>query len=350
MFSSPRVRLGLVLLLMCCAFVFAADAKAQSFPEKPKIGFLMDSLKVERWQTDFASFEKRAQELGAVVVMEDSDGNDDLQLQQAQKLLDAHVKALVIVPHDTVKAVRIVELAKSKGVPVLSYERLIRDSGVDFFVGVDAVAIGGLQATALSTVAPKGNYILLEGSPTDPNSHLMLQGQKKILQPLVDRGAIKIIAEVWCPNWDPTEAYTRISEVFAKNPGQVAAIVASNDGTAGGAIQALEEKKLDGKVAVSGQDADLAAIIRILKGTQSMTVYKPIGSIAAQAADAAVALANGKKPAASGTVSNGKRNVPSFLGPIITVNKDNISQTVIKDGFQNLATIKKSLPPEQWPK
>ncbi len=349
MFSSPRVRLGLVLFI-CCVFVFAAGASAQSSPEKPKIGFLMDSLKVERWQTDFQSFEKRARELGADVVLEDSDGNDDLQLKQAQKLLDAHVKTLVIVPHDTVKAVRIVELAKSKGVPVLSYERLIRDSDVDFFVGVDAVAIGGLQATALSTAAPKGNYVLLEGSPTDPNSHLMLQGQKKILQPFVDRGDIKIIAEVWCPDWNPSEAYTRVTEVLSKNHDPIAAIVASNDGTAGGAIQALEENKLDGKVAVSGQDADLAAIIRILKGTQSMTVYKPIASIAAQAADAAVALANGKQPAASGTVSNGKRDVPSFLGPIIVVKKENISQTVIKDDFQNLATIKKSLPPEQWPK
>lgn len=350
MFSLPRVRLALVLLIPCSAFAFAANVSAQSSLEKPKIGFLMDSLKVERWQTDFASFDKRAQELGAQVVMEDSDGDDDLQFKQAQKLLETHVKALVVVPHDAEKAVRIVELAKSKGVPVLSYERLIRNSDVDFFVGVDAVAIGGLQASALSTVAPKGNYVLLEGSPTDPNSHLMLQGQKKNLQPLVDRGDIKIIAEVWCPNWDPTEAYIRISEVLAKNPGQVAAIVASNDGTAGGAIQALEEQKLDGKVAVSGQDADLAAIIRILKGTQSMTVYKPIGSIAAHAADAAVALANGKPPASSGTVANGKRDVPSFLGPIIAVKKDNISQTVIKDGFQNLDTIKKSLPPEQWPK
>jgi D-xylose transport system substrate-binding protein len=350
MFSSPRVRLGLVLFVVCCASGFAADGNARSPREKPKIGFLMDSLKVERWQTDFQSFDKRAQELGAVVVMEDSDGNDDLQLKQAQKLLDAHVNALVIVPHDTVKAVRIVELAKSKGVPVLSYERLIRDSDVDFFVGVDAIAIGGLQASALSTVAPKGNYVLLEGSPTDPNSHLMLQGQKKILQPFVVRGDIKIIAEIWCPDWNPSEAYTRVSDLLAKNHDPIAAIVASNDGTAGGAIQALEERKLDGKVAVSGQDADLAAIIRILKGTQSMTVYKPITSIAAQAADAAVALANGKKPASSGTVSNGKRDVPSFLGPIITVNKNNISHTVIKDGFQNLATIKKSLPPEQWPK
>ena len=350
MFSSLRLRSGALLFVFCFAFVFAASANAQSSSEKPKIGFLVDSLKIERWQTDFQSFQKRAQELGAEVVMEDADGNDDQMFKQARKLIDQHVKALVLVPHDTDKAVRIVELAKSKSVPVLSYDRLIRNSDINFYVGADVIAIGEMQANALLAVAPKGNYVLLEGSPSDINAHLLLDGQKKALKPFVDRGDVKIVAEVWCADWNPSEAYAHIADVLDKNHKQVAAIVASNDGTAGGAIQALEEAKLDGKVAVSGQDADLAAIIRILKGTQSMTVYKPIGSIAAQAADAAVALANGQKPAASASVPNGKLDVPAVVGPTIAVNKDNISQTVIKDGFQNLNTIKNSLPPSQWPK
>src|SRR5579859_227106 len=308
MYLSPRVRVTLFSAILC--FAFGICAQISSASEKPKIGFLVDSLKVERWQTDFASFQKRAQELGAEVVLEDADGSDDQMFKQARKLIEQHVKALVLIPHDTDKAVRIVELAKSKGVPVLSYDRLIRNTSIDFYVGADVVAIGEMQANALLAVAPKGNYVLLEGSPTDINAHLLLDGQKKALKPYVDRGDIKIIAEVWCADWKPAEAYARIAEVLDKNHKQVAAIVASNDGTAGGAIQALEEVKLDGKVAVSGQDADLAAIIRILKGTQSMTVYKPIGSIAAQAADAAVALANGQKPAASSSVSNGKLDVP----------------------------------------
>ncbi|HJZ64191.1 MAG TPA: substrate-binding domain-containing protein [Candidatus Acidoferrum sp.] len=346
MYLSPRVRVALVFLY----FAFGIGVQASFAAEKPKIAFLVDSLKVERWQTDFDSFQKRAQELGAEVVLQDADGSDDLQFKQAKKLLDAHVKALVIVPHDTEKAVRIVELAKSKGVPVLSYDRLIRDTDISFYAGADVVAIGEMQASALVAAAPKGNYVLLEGSRTDINAHLLLDGQKKALKPYVDRGDIKIVAEVWCADWKPAEAYAHIADVLDKNHNQVAAIVASNDGTAGGAVQALEEAKLDGKVAVSGQDADLAAIIRILKGTQSMTVYKPIGSIAAQAAEAAVALANGQKPLASASVSNGKLSVPAIVGPTVLVNKDNVSQTVIKDGFQNLNTIKKSLPPEQWPK
>jgi len=348
--STPRPRTCFALFCLVVAFVLAPVVHAQTTPDKPKIGFLLDSLKIERWQTDFNSFQKRAQELGAEVLFEDADGNDDLQLKQAKKLLDQHVKALVVVPHDTDKAVRIVQLAKSKGVPVVSYDRLIRNSDIDFFVGVDTVSIGEMQANALTALAPKGNYVLLEGSPTDINAHLMLDGQKKALKPFVDRGDIKIVAELWCPDWNPLEAYTRLAEVIEKNHGQIAAVVASNDGTAGGAAQALEESKLDGKVLVSGQDADLAAIIRILKGTQTMTVYKPLASIASQAAESAVALAKGQQPTASGSIENGKRSVPAIFGPAVVVDKANVKQTVIKDGFQNIDTIRRSLPPEQWPK
>lgn len=351
MVSSPRVFKGFVLLVLSLCFTqFPIQPVSAQSSEKPKIGFLVDSLKIERWQTDVQSFQKRAQDLGAEVILEDTDGNDDQMFKQAKKLVEQRVKVLVLVPHDTEKAVRIVELANSKSVPVISYDRLIRNSDISFYVGTDVVAIGEMQANALLAVAPKGNYVLLEGSPSDINSHLLLDGQKRALKPYVDRGDVKIVAEVWCPDWNPLEAYRRVTDVLQKNHNQIAAIVASNDGTAGGAVQALEEAKLAGKVAISGQDADLAAIIRILKGTQSMTVYKPIGSIAAQAADAAFALANGQKPSASGTIPNGKRDVPAFLGTIVTVNKDNVSETVIKDGFQNLNTIKKSLPPEQWPK
>jgi D-xylose transport system substrate-binding protein len=347
---SPRASLYRIAFLLCASCVIAFSAHAQSTAAKPQIGFLLDSLKIERWQTDYNSFEKRAKELGADVVLEDAQGNDDTQFKQAKKLIESHVKALVIVPHSSDKAVRIVELAKSKGVPVISYDRLIRNSDIDFFVGADVVAIGALQANSLTAIAPKGNYILLEGSPSDVNSHLLLEGQKKALQPFIDRGDIKIVAELWCPDWNPAEAYARISDALAKNNKQITAIVASNDGTAGGAIQALEEVKMDGKVAVSGQDADLAAIIRVLKGTQSMTIYKPITSLAAQAAETAVALANGQNANSSGTISNGKREVPAIFGPVVAVNKTNVKDTVIKDGFQNLSTIQKSLPPDQWPK
>lgn len=314
-----------------------------------KIGFLMDSLKIERWQTDLDRFQKRAAELGAVVLVETAEGDDELQLRQAQKLLDSGVKALVLVPHDSDKAKRIVNAAKARQVPLLCYERLVRNPDVSFFIGVDASAVGYLQAFSLSQKAPKGNYVLIGGSPTDNNAKILHDAQMRVLKPRVDRGDIKIASDTWTKDWDPSEAYAHMSAAIESTKGDIAAVVASNDGTAGGAIQALEDHKLAGKVLVSGQDADLAAIIRILEGTQTMTVYKPLGSQATLAAEAAVAYAKGDTVKTTAAISIGDKLIPATLLAPIAVTKDNIKQTVIKDGFQNLETIQKSLPKEKWP-
>jgi D-xylose transport system substrate-binding protein len=314
-----------------------------------KIGYLMDSLKVERWQTDLDTFQKRAKELGAEVLVETAEGDDDLQLQQSQKLMDAGARVLVLVPHDSDKAARIVNAAKARHVPVICYERLVRNSDVDFFVGTNAEVIGELQSSTLARLAPKGNYVLIGGSPTDGNARVLRDGQMRALQASVDRGDIKIISDGWAKDWDPAEAYAIMSKAIDSTRGDVTAVVASNDGTAGGAIQALQEHKLAGKVLVSGQDADLAAIIRILDGTQTMTVYKPIGLQAKTAAEAAVSLANGTPIKNAVSIPSGTRTVQAiFMSPVV-VTKDNVKQTVIKDGFQNLETIQKSLPKEKWP-
>ena len=341
----------LFLAVQITALCFSAGQAKQKSPDSTplRIGFLIDSLKVERWQTDLQAFQKRAQELGAEVLVETAEGDDALQFEQAYKLLNSGIKALVIVAHDTNEAVRIVAAAKAKNVPVLSYERLIRNSSIDFFVGADAEAIGELQASALVKLAPTGNYVLIGGSPTDITAKLLRDGQMKILKPLIDRGDIKIAGDGWATDWKPIEAYAHMIE-WIEASGGITAVVASDDGTAGGAIQALADHHLAGKVFVSGQDADLAAIIRILDGTQTMTVYKPIGSEAAQAAEAAVSLAKGETIRAVGSILNGNRNVPAILVTPVVVTKDNVMQTVIKDSFQNLDTIQKSLPPEKWPK
>jgi len=309
----------------------------------------MDSLKVERWQTDLDRFQKRAAELGADVLVETADGDDELQLQQAQKLLASGVKALVLVPHDADKAVRIVAAAKAAQVPLLCYERLVRNPDVAFFVGVDALSVGLLQADALSQQAPRGNYVLVGGSPTDTNARILHDGQMRVLKPFVDRGDIKIVSDTWSKDWDPSEAYAHMTEAIESTKGDVAAVVASNDGTAGGAIQALQDHKLAGKVLVSGQDADLAAIIRVLDGTQTMTVYKPLGAQAKLAAEAAVALAKGAAVKTTASIPVGNKSIPAILLNPVVVTKNNVKETVIKDGFQNLETIQKSLPKEKWP-
>jgi len=341
-----RARWAFFLLLAASA-LHAQDKPAPS--KDLKIGFLMDSLKIERWQTDLDNFQKRAAELGAEVLVETAEGDDELQLQQARKLLDAGVKSLVLVSHDAEKAVRIVSAAKARQVPVLCYERLVRDPNVSFFVGVDASAVGFLQANSLAQIAPKGNYVLIAGSPADNNATILRDAQWKVLKPFVDRGDIKVVSDTYSKDWNPTEAYAHMTAAIETAKGDITAVVASNDGTAGGAIQALAEHNLAGKVLVSGQDADLAAIIRILDGTQTMTVYKPLGSQAKLAAEAAVALAKGEPVKSAVSFTVGSRAIPAILLTPVVVTKYNVKQTVIKDGFQNLETIQKSLPKEKWP-
>jgi len=348
-FRMKGLRPFLLAIAILCSFSVLQAQDKQASSGSLKIGFLMDSLKIERWQTDLDKFQKRATELGAQVLVETADGDDELQLQQARKLLASGVKALVLVPHDADKAVRIVSAAKASRVPLLCYERLVRDPDVTIFIGVDASQVGYLQAFSLSQQARKGNYVLIGGSSTDTNAKILHDAQMRVLKPLVDRGDVKIVSDTWTKDWEPSEAYAHMSAAIESTKGDIAAVVASNDGTAGGAIQALEDHKLAGKVLVSGQDADLAAIIRILDGTQTMTVYKPLGSQATLAAEAAVAWAKGDTVNTTAALSIGNKFVHAILLSPVVVTKDNIKQTVIKDGFQNLETIQKSLPKEKWP-
>jgi len=338
----------LAILPICVPFPLGAQDKAVP-SDNLKIGFLVDSLKVERWQTDLDHFQKRAAELGAQVLVEIAEGDDDLQLQQAQKVLDSGAKALVLIAHDAKKGARIVAAANRKGVPLVCYERLVRNPNVTFFIGINAAAVGFLQAYTLTQQAPKGNYVLLAGSPEDVNAHILHDEQMKVLKPFVERGDIKITADYWIKDWSPTEAYARMAEALDRAKGDVAAVLASNDGMAGGAIQAMQDRKLAQKVLVSGQDADLAAIIRILDDTQTFTIYKPLGSQAKLAAEAAVTLAKGQQVKTNTEISVGETSVPAILLAPVVVTRDNVMQTVIKDGFQNLETIEKSLPKEKWP-
>ena len=347
--TRRSVRPILLAAVLLFSTIHLQAQEKQTSPGTLKIGFLMDSLKVERWQTDLDRFQKRAGELGAEVLAETAEGDDELQLRQAEKLLASGVKVLVLVPHDAGKAVRIVSAAKAKHVPLLCYERLVRDPDVTFFIGVDASAVGYLQAFVISERAPRGNYVLIGGSPSDINAKILHDAQMGVLKPMVDRRDIKIVSDTWTKDWDPLEAYAHMAAAIEATKGDITAVVASNDGTAGGAIQALEDHKLAGKVFVSGQDADLAAIIRILDGTQTMTVYKPLSSQAKLAAEAAVAYAKGDTVKTIAAISIGNKAIPATLLAPVAVTKDNVKQTVIKDGFQNLETIQKSLPKEKWP-
>jgi D-xylose transport system substrate-binding protein len=313
---------------------------------KLKIGFSIEDMKGERWQTDLNSFEARAKQLGVEVISRDAGGNDDRQFLQIQDMIKSGIKVLVLMPRDTTKASRMVDAAKSANVKVISYDRLVQNSDVDLYVSFDRVETGWMQAEYLVKHASKGNYVLIAGSPRDEGAKTLHDAQMRVLQPYVDRGDIKVIADTYTKDWLPSEAYLFMLKAIDSAQGQIAAVLASNDGLAGGAIQALREHNLAGKVLVSGQDADLAAVICIAQGAQSMTVYKPIVNEAEVAAEEGVRLARGEKTRANRTISNGKLDVPAILLKPIVVTRDNIKTTVVKDGFQTLKSINQGLSAE----
>jgi D-xylose transport system substrate-binding protein len=361
-----RVRLpricGLLVVILIGVVSCRGQAQAQQKPAI-KIGISLENTKGERWQTDLDEFQLRAQQLGAQIVMRSADGDDDLQLQQVKDLLNTGIDVLVLLPHDTAKASRIVEAAHAKHVPVISYDRLIPNAHVDLYIGFDLFSVGVLQAQCLTEHAPKGRYILLGGSPLDPNSKVVRAGQMKVLQPFIDRGDIKVLTDIWIPEWSPTQAYVLVTQALhdlklhdlklddpkLDNPkAPLTAILASNDGTAGGAIQALEDSNLSGKVLVTGQDADLAAVARLYDGTQLMTVYKPLVSEARTAAEAAVTLATHGIVETATTVPNGAETTKAILLTPISVTRENAKETVFKDGFQKIESVKQSLPKDKW--
>lgn len=344
-----RILAGVVLFGLCLTAVSCNQYKRKPGQGRVRIGVSFDSLQLERWQHDRDQFVRRAQELGAQVILQSADGDDAKQVQQAENLLTQGVDVLVLVPHDAEIGASIVESAKHENVPVLAYDRLTRDSDVDFYVSFDNVRVGELQAKYLLDRAPKGNYVLIGGSPTDNNARMFRQGQMNILKPAVERGDVTIVADPWAKEWLPSEALREMGIALSRAHNEVAAVVASNDSTAGGAIQALAEQGLAGKVPVSGQDADLAGCQRVVAGTQTMTVYKPITPLASAAADLAVAMARRKPIPANGKINNGFKDVPAILLQPIVVDKNNLESTVIHDGFVRREDVYRNVPRSQWP-
>ncbi len=321
----------LSVFLIACGSSSERTAKPTEEP-RPKIGLLMDTVE-DRWQRDRDLFVERAQQMGADVLVEAGERDDARQLQQAESLLARDVKVLVVVPHSAEAAGKIVEAAKKRSVPVISYDRLILNADIDLYLSYDNRRVGEQQAQYLRNLAPQGNYILLGGAPTDHNAKLVREGQMSALSDAVKRGEIKIVADPWVPDWRADAAMELTEAALKKAGNKVVAVVASNDTTAGGAIKALEKHGLAGKVLVSGQDANLDAVRRIIAGTQTMTVYKPLRPLARGAASAAVQLAKGEKAEGTSMVNNGKKEVQALLLNPIPVHKDLIDQVIISDKF-----------------
>lgn len=307
--------------------------------KKPvKIGFSMGTTREERWFKDRDLFIQKAQELGATVNVTLSDYDVEKQILQIENLISQGMDVIVVIPSDSEKIAPAIEKANQAGVKVIAYDRLIKNTNIDLYISFDNVKVGELEAESVLEVVNKGNFAYIGGSPTDNNAILLKQGTMGILDSKIKNGDIKLVVDKFSSDWKPEEAYKAIDDYLTSGK-SLEAVIAANDGTASGVIQALKKHGLDGKIPVSGQDAELSATQRIIAGTQTSTVYKPINSLAYKAAELAVAMGEGKSPDTTSLIDNGQLMVPSYLLVPITVNKKNMINTIIKDGFHTYEEV-----------
>lgn len=348
-----KISAFLVLILLFLSACVTAPTEQNNVQTKKKdgkikIGFSMDTLK-EHWVKDKELIEKRASELGAEVMVSVAESNDEKQVKQVDDFLTKGVDVLVIAPHNGLVMTTAVEKAKKQGVPVVAYDRLIQSDEVDVLVSHLHSTAGQMQAEYALKNAPKGNYVLIYGAPTDNNANIMKGVQNDVLKSAVEKGDIKIVADQHAKDWSPEEALKIAENALTQNNNNVVAFVCSNDGTAGGAIQAIKARGLIGKVVVTGMDAQIDGLQRIAQGEQSMTVYKPIQPLAYAAVEAAVKLAKGEKLETSKTMKAVNKEIPFiFIEPKV-VDKSNLMD-IVRDGYQKYEDIFANVPADQRPK
>jgi D-xylose transport system substrate-binding protein len=303
------------------------------------IALLLPESKTARYESqDRPNFEAKAEELCAdcEILYSNADQDAAKQQQQAEAAITQGASVLVLDPVDAASAGAIVQRAKQSDIPVISYDRLITDADIDYYISFDNEKVGQLQGESLVSKleedGAKGDIIMINGAPTDNNAKLFKEGAHSV----IDDSPFKVAKEYDTPDWSPDKAQQEMDQaITAVGKDGFVGVYAANDGTAGGAIAAMKAQGVDPKtIPVTGQDAELAAIQRILAGEQYMTVYKAIKAEAEAAAELAVALATGKEPpAADDKIDNGMKQVPSILLEPVAVTVDNINDTIIKDEF-----------------
>jgi len=324
-----------------------ADAPAKNDPVK--IGYISETFVIARWQRDRDAFIARGKELGAEVLVYNTYEDSEEQIQVMEELIQENVDVIVITPYDKDALAAVIKKAKDKGIKVIAYDRLIMNADVDLYVSFDNYAVGQLMAENLLKVVPTGRYAIINGSPYDNNSNMLRDGYMDVLAPAVEAGRIEIVGpEFWSDDWRSEFAYEYISNLLAAGE-SFDAVIGANDLLAEGAITALSESMLAGQVMVSGQDTELAACQRIVEGTQYVSIYKPIDVLAKGAAEAAVMMAKGETPPANAMIDNGYRIVPYIKYQPIAVTKENMMDTVIKDGFHYMEDVYRNIPDENWP-
>jgi len=313
-----------------------------------KIALLLPETKTARYESqDRPNFERKVKELcsNCEIIYSNADQDPAKQLNQVEAAITKQVDVMVLDPVDSASAAGMVAKAKAQDIPVISYDRLITDApGLDYYVSFDNVKVGQLQGQALvdklKEDGKSGDIVMINGSPTDNNAKLFKQGAHSV----IDKSEFKVAKEYDTPDWSPDKAQQQMDQsITALGDDGFVGVYAANDGTAGGAIAAMKGAGVDPKkIPVTGQDAELAAVQRILAGEQYMTVYKAIIPEAEAAAELAVALGRGEKPRegiVNGQTDNNSKQVPSVLLTPVAVTADKVQDTIIKDGFWKVNQI-----------
>jgi len=312
------------------AAVFGAAIATTAMSAELTVGVSWSNFQEERWKTDEAAIKAALEAAGATYVSADAQSSSAKQLSDVESLIAQGVDALIILAQDAQAIGPAVQAAADEGIPVVGYDRLIDDNRA-FYLTFDNVEVGRMQARAVFEAMPKGRYVMIKGSPTDPNADFLRGGQQEILQAAIDAGDITIVAEAYTDGWLPANAQRNMEQILTAADNGVDAVVASNDGTAGGVVAALTAQGMDG-IPVSGQDGDHAALNRVAKGTQTVSVWKDARDLGRAAGEIAVALAGGTamadvSGAQSWTSPAGTQMTAVFLAPV-PVTAGNLSAVV----------------------
>jgi D-xylose transport system substrate-binding protein len=319
------------LAVLLCSTVISGTASV-ALAKDLVIGVSWNNFQEERWKTDEAAIKAVIEANGDKYISADAQSSAGKQLTDIESLISQGAKALIVLAQDSAAIEPAVAAAVAEGIPVVGYDRLIENPDA-FYLTFDNKEVGRLQAQGVFAVQPKGNYVFIKGNGADPNADFLFAGQMEVLKAAIDSGDIKNVGEAYTENWNPEVAQSNMEQFLTANDNKVDAVVASNDGTAGGAIAALTAQGLAGSVPVSGQDGDHAALNRIALGTQTVSVWKDARELGKKAAEIATALASGTKlDGVEGAVkfAGGPKGVEmnSFFLKPVAITKDNLNVVI----------------------
>lgn len=319
-------------MLLCSSGVFSgATPETKIEVKSTRVGLALPTLAEERWHRDLAAMSEIARDMGIDLLVQVTMNDQNQQNFNIEQLITNGIDVLIVAPHDSFGVGRVVENAHNAGIKVISYDRLIMNADVDLYVSYDNLAIGKMQGKFLAENAKEGKYIVLGGPKYDSNARFYKQGAMTELRELMGRGKIDVVMDRDVVDWNPNTVKELVETALIKHPEGITAILTPNDGMASGAIAALKHNNLDGKVVVTGQDADVNAAKRIMAGSQAMTVFKDISKEAEAALNAALLLAQGEDIlhlTEGRTVNNLRQEIPAILLTPVLLDRSNLNEVL----------------------